>query len=56
MYLTGVLLSPKFLLANYDNGQDLIENIVQEMDRDVLIDGNTKVTFFSSENLRISKG
>ena len=53
---TGVLLSPKFLLTNYDNAQDLIEKVVQEMDRDVLIDGNTKVIFYGAENLRISKG
>ena len=54
--LSGVVLSPKFLLANYDNAQDLIENVVQEMDTDVLIDGNTKLTFYDSENLRITKG
>ena len=55
-YILGVVLSPKFLLANYDNAQDLIENVVQEMDADVLIDGNTKLTFYNSENLRITKG
>ena len=53
---SGVVLSPKFLLANYENAQDLIENVVQEMDADVLIDGNTKLTFYNAENLRITKG
>ena len=43
-------------MANYDNAQDLIENVVQEMDTDVLIDGNAKLTFYDSENLRITKG
>ena len=53
---SGVVLSPKFLLASYENAQDLIENVVQEMDTDVLIDGNTKLMFYDSENLRITKG
>jgi hypothetical protein len=55
-YSAGVLLSQKFLLANYDSARDLIEKVFEEMDNDVLINGNTKLTYFDDDSLRITKG
>ena len=49
-------MGQKFLQANYDSARDLIENIFEEMDNDVLINGNTKLKYFDDDNLRITKG